>query len=102
MHKNQYKRLLPLILTLALTSSAYAQFGGEANHPELVWETLETGHFKIHYHRGLQSFATRAAEAAEEVFGAVTRLYGYVRGREPGPKGWRTARRCADRRHRRR
>ncbi len=78
MGKNQPKTLLPLILTLALASSAYAQFGGESHHPELAWETLETGHFKIHYHRGLESFATRAAEAAEEVFGAVTRLYGYV------------------------
>ncbi len=39
---------------------------------------METEHFKITYHQGLDRFAERVAEAAEEAFGPVTRLYEYL------------------------
>ncbi len=78
MCERQYKLLLFALGLLVLTTPAQAQLGREANHPELTWETLETEHFKIHYHQGLERFAGRASRAAEEVFGPITRLYGFV------------------------
>jgi len=71
---------LLLILTLLLLlapSSCPAQFLGQANHPELKWDVLETDHFKIYYHQGLASFAQRSAEAAESVYGPVTAFYNF-------------------------
>ncbi len=62
-----------LLLMAPLTASA--QFVGQANHPELIWEVIETDHFKIYYHQGLHSFAQRSADAAESVYGPVTSFY---------------------------
>ncbi len=52
------------------------------NHPELDWQELETAHFRIFYHQGLERAGARAAEIAEAAYGPVTQLYGY----EPGEK----------------
>ena len=62
---------------LACSSAAWPQ-----NHPELEWQLLETEHFRVLYHQGLEGAAARAAEVAEQAYGPVTRLYGY----EPGSK----------------
>ena len=62
-----------LLLMAPLTASA--QFVGQANHPELIWEVIETDHFKIYYHQGLHSVAQRSADAAESVYGPVTSFY---------------------------
>ena len=62
---------------LACSSAAWPQ-----NHPELEWRLLETEHFRVLYHQGLEAAAARAAEVAEQAYGPVTRLYGY----EPGSK----------------
>lgn len=35
-------------------------------HPELEWHTLETDHFNIHYHSGLDSIARQGAAIAEQ------------------------------------
>lgn len=40
----------------------------QRTHPELVWETLETEHFKIHYHHGIESIAQRSATIAEQAY----------------------------------
>ena len=62
---------------LAAGSPAPAQ-----NHPELTWRTLESEHFRVLYHDGLELTARQAAEVAEAAYGPVTRLYGY---RPSGP-----------------
>ncbi|MDP4200595.1 MAG: hypothetical protein Q8922_09215 [Bacteroidota bacterium] len=43
-----------------------------ANHPELFWQEIETDHFVIVYHQGLDSIARIAAPIAEEVYRVVT------------------------------
>ncbi|MDA0709232.1 MAG: hypothetical protein O3B73_03370 [bacterium] len=64
-----------VLLILALLSPARAQF--DANHPELNWQMIESAHFKVYYHEGLQKFADRATEAAEEAYGPVTSFYSF-------------------------
>jgi len=52
------------------------------NHPELEWRILETEHFRVLYHDGLESTAQRAAGIGEAAWDAVTELYDY---RPDGP-----------------
>ena len=66
------------ICLLASFQTVSAQLRDEPNHPELNWKVLETPHFKVYYHQGLDGFARRAAGVAEQVFGPVTELYQFV------------------------
>ncbi|MFH1567082.1 MAG: BamA/TamA family outer membrane protein, partial [Gemmatimonadota bacterium] len=52
------------------------------NHPELEWQVLETAHFRILFHGGLEQVAARAAGILERAYGPLTGLYGYE---PPGP-----------------
>jgi len=61
-----------LVLLAVLSVPALAQ-----NHPELEWRVLDTEHFSILYHQGLDEAATRTAEVAEAAYGPVTELYNY-------------------------
>ena len=63
------------IFTL-LFALSYGQFQWY-NHPELEWKTLETEHFKIHYHQGTERSAREAAEVAEYVYKPITDLYDF-------------------------
>jgi Tol biopolymer transport system component len=47
----------------------------EFNHPELDWFTIETQHFKVHYHNGAERTAREVAHVAESVYKPVTELY---------------------------
>jgi Tol biopolymer transport system component len=60
-----------------------AQFFSETNHPELGWYDIETEHFKVTYHTGLESFAQRVARIAEEVYEPVTSLYDFRPEKKP-------------------
>ncbi len=62
-------------LLLLLPFAALAQ-----NHPELDWQVIESEHFRVLYHQGLDEAAQRAAQIAEEAYGPVTELYGYRPG----------------------
>ena len=42
------------------------------NHPELNWRKIETTHFKILYHQGLDSLALDAAKIAEDIYSPIT------------------------------
>jgi len=48
---------------------------GIGNHPELIWETIETEHFFIHFHKETERSAREAATVAEKVYGPITSLY---------------------------
>lgn len=54
--------------------SPHAQLLGitGANHPELLWQEIETDHFILIYHQGLDSVVRTAAPIAEEVYRVVT------------------------------
>jgi Tol biopolymer transport system component len=45
------------------------------NHPELSWKTIETAHFRVHYHEGAERTGRTISKIAEEVYGPVTTFY---------------------------
>jgi Tol biopolymer transport system component len=47
----------------------------EFPHPELVWHTIETPHFLVHYHDGAERTARVTAKIAEDIYEPVTTLY---------------------------
>lgn len=65
-------RALALALLLAPSLSR-----AQPSDPRLVWRTLETPHFRVHYYNDMAPIARRVAEVAER---AVDRLH--------GPLGW--------------
>jgi Tol biopolymer transport system component len=62
---------------LILVAFVFVRAGNAQNHPELHWQVLETEHFRVLYHEGLETAAGKAAEVAEEAYGPTTKLYGY-------------------------
>jgi hypothetical protein len=65
-----------LAAALALFSSG-ARAQDEFNHPELDWKTIETDHFRVHYHTGAERTAAVVAKIAEDVYAPVTSLYNH-------------------------
>jgi len=63
---------IPTILVLSI-SFAQVQY----NHPELNWHSIETDHFKIHFHDETEQTAREAATVAETIYPHVTALYEY-------------------------
>ncbi len=55
---------------------SYSQFEGY-NHPELKWETIETEHFIVYYHQGLERTPRILAKIAEEIYNPITSLYNF-------------------------
>ena len=47
------------------------------NHPEFNWSTIETEHFKVHFHDETESTAREAATVAEEVYDKITTMYDF-------------------------
>ncbi|MCB0275640.1 MAG: PD40 domain-containing protein [Calditrichaeota bacterium] len=66
-----------IALLLLLNAGLVAQDEIVPNHPELVWKTIETEHFLVHYHQGTQRTANNVARIAEDIFPHVTGLYDY-------------------------
>jgi hypothetical protein len=62
-----------LLLLLPVTSRLAAQ--EDFNHPELVWKTIETAHFFVHYHEGAERTGRTVAKIAEDIYEPVTSLY---------------------------
>lgn len=72
---NKHMRHFFIILLLMSTAPALAQF--DANHPQLDWRVVETEHFKVYYHQGLENFAARTARIAEDAYGPITSFYAF-------------------------
>jgi Tol biopolymer transport system component len=47
------------------------------NYPDLEWYTIETKHFTVSYHKGIERTAQTIAKIAEEVYGPITSLYNH-------------------------
>ncbi len=62
-----------LVVALLAPRDARAQF----HDPQLVWHTLESRHFRIHFHQGLAPLAQRVADIGEGVYQAVGTLMGW-------------------------
>ncbi len=67
------RRLFPLLAIVALALPLHAQ--DDPFHPELVWRTIETPHFLVHYHTGAEWTAQQVARIGETIYGPVTSMY---------------------------
>jgi hypothetical protein len=61
-----------IVLICAIPVASFAW-----NQSEIEWRTIKTAHFEIHYHPGAEWSARQTAVIAEEIFGPITRFYGY-------------------------
>lgn len=68
------KYLWILVVLFVCTAMLRAQ-EGEYPHPELEWNTIETEHFLIHFHRGAERTAAEVARIAEAIYEPITSLY---------------------------
>jgi Tol biopolymer transport system component len=65
-------------ITIALCFFYYKPvFSQFDSYPDLEWYTIETTHFTITYHAGIERTAQTIAKIAEEVYGPITSLYNY-------------------------
>ena len=60
------KSFSTIILFLSLGWGFTWQWTGRT-HPELNWTTMETEHFRIHYHQGIENISKEGASIAEQV-----------------------------------
>ena len=70
---NHLKSCLLVVLLLGvLGTPAWTQ-----NHPELDWRVIESDHFRVMYHQGLEIAAARAVKIAEGAYDPITQFYDY-------------------------
>ncbi len=62
--------ILPVLLISAGSVFAW-------NHSELDWKTIDTEHFSVHFHEGVEASAFEVARIAEEIYVPITTLYEY-------------------------
>ncbi len=67
------RRFAVVIFFILYASALNAQ--EDFNHPELTWKTIETSHFRVHYHEGAERTGRTISKIAEEVYGPVTSFY---------------------------
>ena len=72
----------PTVAWLVVACCCLALPVSAQNHPELEWSILETEHFRVLYHGGLEATAQHAGRIAEAAWAPVTELYDY---RPDGP-----------------
>ncbi|MDX9722296.1 MAG: BamA/TamA family outer membrane protein [Myxococcota bacterium] len=71
----------PLLLAALLFSLLWpASSARAAGDPSLEWHTIETPHFLIHYHDGLEEMATELAAVAEEAQHVFSPLFDWETG----------------------
>jgi Tol biopolymer transport system component len=73
------KRLAAVLIMVAVCLLPRAGAGVGVD-PSLKWKTIDTEHFRVHYHQGAEWTAQMVAEIAEEIYPHITGLYNY----EPG------------------
>ncbi|NOZ03623.1 MAG: hypothetical protein GXO92_03320 [FCB group bacterium] len=60
-------RIILYIAVSSLSAQGTWQWSGRV-HPELEWNTIETEHFNVHYHNGIEAIARQGASIAEQVW----------------------------------
>ncbi|MCB9540926.1 MAG: PD40 domain-containing protein [Myxococcales bacterium] len=71
-------RLLAALTLTLLTLLTLLAPRAHAGDGDLEWLTVETRHFRVHYPRGLEAVAHRAARLCEEAHDVIGELYGYT------------------------
>ncbi len=64
--------IFALISINGFTTGAMAQISFSQNHPELKWEKIESAHFIVIYHNGVEKVATEVSRIAEEIYPQIT------------------------------
>ena len=64
----QWAAILVIFLYTQSVSAQNMWMWNQRTHPELEWHTLETEHFNLHYHQGLESIAEKGALIAEQTY----------------------------------
>ena len=64
--------LLVAVLALVVTRDARA-----ISDPTLRWYTIETEHFRITYHSGVEEVAQHVANVCEDIHGTMTGVMGW-------------------------
>ena len=70
-------RPLALLALLALLEGAPLAGAAQPYDPDYRWQTIDTPHFQVHYHQGLEALAQRAAREAERAHARLAPLLGY-------------------------
>ena len=68
------KRLLGLMAIMLMLMNCHAQ-AALGHDPALDWYTVESEHFKIHYHEGLEAIARDTLSLAEQVHRRLTKKF---------------------------
>ncbi len=66
-YNTMLKKIIFLILTMNSLFATGAWMMNGRVHPELEWKTIESDHFNIHYHNGIEHIAHQGASIAEQV-----------------------------------
>jgi WD40-like Beta Propeller Repeat len=69
---------IALAALMAFILSVCAPIEAGAGDPSLVFRTIETEHFKIHYHQGLERTARLTATICEEVYVDISIQFGWA------------------------
>ncbi len=67
----QWASILFLVLYTQSVSAQNMWMWNQRTHPELEWQTLETDHFNIHYHNGIEAIAQKGALIAEQTYQTI-------------------------------
>jgi hypothetical protein len=73
----KFKKIVLVVAAMVLMHSGARAQEEHINHTELMWSTIETPHFYVHYHNGEERTARVAAKVAEDIYGPVTALYNH-------------------------
>lgn len=65
-------------LFFVLLSLAYARPASAVNDPTLKWYTIETAHFRITYHTGVEVAAQHVANVAESIYSMMVASIGWI------------------------
>lgn len=67
--------IIRIFMSLMVSTALLGQSGfygwNQRTHSELTWYTLETEHFNIHYHNGIEEIARKGALIAEQIYPTI-------------------------------
>ncbi len=76
------RALFVLLLALLAVCFAGERAASAASDPSLRWYTIETEHFRITYHSGIEEVAQHVANVCEDIHGTMTQVMAW----QPGAK----------------
>ncbi len=68
-----------ILLILVICQAVHPQnmwLWNQRTHPELQWQTIETEHFNIHFHQGIETIARKGAAVAEQAYEPIMNQLG--------------------------